>query len=87
MVSLFFELLTSEKTKQTFSIFLLITNQPREYRNYSGHFWVLNPVIETRVNLIRYRTHKLIEEEEALVYYQKNIFYLSLKLAEFYNLS
>ena len=44
---------------------------------YSGHFWVLNQVIETRVNLIRYRTHKPIEEEEATVYYQKNIFFFS----------
>ena len=65
------------ENKNNFFFFVSQESTKKITDKYPGHFWVLNQVIETRVNLVRYRTHKPIEEEEAIVFYQKDIFFLS----------
>ena len=76
VVSLFLWIANLRMDEQSFSFLLLVTKQLKEDKDYSGHFWILNLMIETRVNLIRCCTHKLIDEQTISVPSKNNLFSL-----------
>ena len=79
-----------ENGQTNFLFLLLVTKQSKDHKDYSGHFWVLNLMIETRVNLNRCCTHKLIDEQAISVPSKNNLFTLlclsRIKIILFYEL-